>query len=137
MLTVLSGMTYLEHLQDNLRSYCPLTPLTQEETQFLYDTADLMMQYPTIPCNDCPGVLLHYNRCVNEGNIPRDRLDPDYRRARRAFLVGYDRSVPRLRQSSYCIGCNECVSHCPQNIRIPQEMARIDRFVEHLKQDTL
>lgn len=149
VLTVLSGMTYLEHLQDNLRSYCPLTPLTQEETQFLYDTADLMMQYPTIPCNDCkycmpcpygidiPGVLLHYNRCVNEGNIPRDRLDPDYRRARRAFLVGYDRSVPRLRQSSYCIGCNECVSHCPQNIRIPQEMARIDRFVEHLKQDTL
>ena len=149
VLTVLSGMTYMEHLQDNLRSYCPLTPLTQEETQFLYDTADLMMQYPTIPCNDCkycmpcpygidiPGVLLHYNRCVNEGNIPRDRLDPDYRRARRAFLVGYDRSVPRLRQSSYCIGCNECVSHCPQNIRIPQEMARIDRFVEHLKQDTL
>ncbi|MDE5622913.1 MAG: aldo/keto reductase, partial [Alistipes sp.] len=149
VLTVLSGMTYPEHLQDNLRSYCPLTPLTEEETQFLYDTADLMMQYPTIPCNDCkycmpcpygidiPGVLLHYNRCVNEGNIPRDRQDPDYRRARRAFLVGYDRSVPRLRQSSYCIGCNECVSHCPQNIRIPQEMARIDRFVEHLKQETL
>ena len=149
VLTVPSGMTYMEHLEDNLGSFCPLKPLTDEEMNFLYTTADLMMQYPTIPCNDCkycmpcpygidiPGVLLHYNRCVNEGNIPRDRLDPDYRRARRAFLVGYDRSVPRLRQSSYCIGCNECVSHCPQNIRIPQEMARIDRFVEHLKQDTL
>mgnify|MGYP002087447585 CR=1 FL=1 len=53
VLTVLSGMTYMEHLQDNLRSYCPLQPLTEEENRFLFDTADLMMQYPTIPCNDC------------------------------------------------------------------------------------
>ena len=53
VLTVLSGMTYLEHLQDNLRTYSPLEPLTEADVQFLYDTADLMMQYPTIPCNDC------------------------------------------------------------------------------------
>ena len=46
VLTVLSGMTYMEHLEDNLRSFCPLKPLT--ENKFLFDTADLMMQYPTI-----------------------------------------------------------------------------------------
>ena len=149
VLTVLSGMTYMEHLEDNLRSFCPLQPLTEEEVQFLYDTADLMMQYPTIPCNDCkycmpcpygldiPGVLLHYNKCVNEGNVPEDRQAENYREARRAFLVGYDRSVPRLRQADHCIGCNQCVSHCPQGIDIPKEMQRIDRFVEHLKQGTL
>lgn len=149
VLTVLSGMTYMEHLEDNLRSFCPLQPLTAEEVGFLYDTADLMMQYPTIPCNDCkycmpcpygldiPGVLLHYNKCVNEGNVPEDRQAENYREARRAFLVGYDRSVPRLRQADHCIGCNQCVSHCPQGIDIPKEMQRIDRFVEHLKQGTL
>lgn len=149
VLTVLSGMTYMEHLEDNLRSFCPLQPLTEEEVGFLYDTADLMMQYPTIPCNDCkycmpcpygldiPGVLLHYNKCVNEGNVPEDRQAENYREARRAFLVGYDRSVPRLRQADHCIGCNQCVSHCPQGIDIPKEMQRIDRFVEHLKQGTL
>ena len=60
---------------------------------------------------------------------------PDFRRARRAFLIGYDRSVPRLRQASHCIGCGECVSHCPQRIRIPQEMQRVNNFVEELKQD--
>lgn len=53
VLTVLSGMTYMDHLEDNLRSFCPLQPLDDEEMQFLYDTADLMTKFPTIPCNDC------------------------------------------------------------------------------------
>lgn len=149
VLTVLSGMTYLEHLQDNLRTYSPLEPLTEEEKQFLFETAELMMQYPTIPCNDCqycmpcpygidiPGILLHYNKCVNEGNLVTSSQNEHYRQARRAFLVGYDRSVPRLRQASHCIGCRQCVEHCPQSIDIPKELHRIDRFVEQLKQGTL
>ncbi len=149
VLTVLSGMTYMEHLQDNLRSYCPLKPLTDQETKFLYDTADLMMQYPTIPCNDCkycmpcpygidiPAILLHYNKCVNEGNVPEDSQAENYRAARRAFLVGYDRSVPKLRQANHCIGCRQCTFHCPQSIDIPRELHRIDQFVEQLKQGTL
>ena len=149
VLTVLSGMTYMEHLVDNLRSFCPLKPLTGDELQFLYDTADLMMQYPTVPCNDCkycmpcpygldiPAILLHYNKCVNEGNVPRSSQDPDYARERRAFLVGYDRSVPRLRQASHCIGCGQCAPHCPQSIDIPGELHRIDDFVEQLKQNKI
>lgn len=149
VLTVLSGMTYMEHLQDNLRSFCPLVPLTDEEMNFLYETADLMVQYPTIPCNDCkycmpcpygldiPGILTHYNKCVNEGNMPENSRSENYREARRAFLVGYDRSVPRLRQADHCIGCGRCVKHCPQSIDIPKEMQRIDRFVEDLKQGRL
>lgn len=149
VLTVLSGMTYMEHLQDNLRSFCPLVPLTDEEMKFLYETADLMVQYPTIPCNDCkycmpcpygldiPGILTHYNKCVNEGNMPENSRSENYREARRAFLVGYDRSVPRLRQADHCIGCGRCVKHCPQSIDIPKEMQRIDRFVEDLKQGRL
>ena len=134
ILTVLSGMTYMEHLQDNLRTYSPLEPLTDEEKEFLEETAQLMLKYPTIPCNDCkycmpcpygldiPAVLLHYNRCVNEGNVARSGQDENYAKARRAFLVGYDRSVPKLRQASHCIGCNQCVAHCPQNIDIPKEL---------------
>ena len=149
VLTVLSGMTYMEHLQDNLRTYSPLVPITDEEFDFLQQTADLMKQYPTIPCNDCqycmpcpygidiPAILLHYNKCVNEGNLPTTSATADYRQARRAFLVGYDRSVPRLRQASHCIGCRQCVEHCPQSIDIPAELHRIDHYVEQLKQETL
>lgn len=146
VLTVLSGMTYMEHLQDNLRTYSPLQPLTNDEKDFLEETAQLMLRYPTIPCNDCkycmpcpygldiPGILLHYNKCINEGNVPASSQDENYRKARRAFLIGYDRSVPKLRQANHCIGCHQCVPHCPQSIDIPKELQRIDRFVEELKQ---
>ena len=112
VLTVLSGMTYMEHLQDNLRTYSPLDELTDADKEFLEETAQLLLRYPTIPCNDCkycmpcpygldiPAILLHYNKCVNEGNVATSSQDENYRRARRAFLVGYDRSVPKLRQAS-------------------------------------
>ena len=150
ILTVLSGMTYMEHLEDNLRTYSPLEPLTDEEQQWLEsEVANLYVSYPTIPCNDCkycmpcpyginiPAILLHYNKCVNEGNVPESMQAENYRKARKAFLVGYDRSVPRLRQANHCIGCGRCLVHCPQRINIPREMERIDSFVENLKQNKL
>ncbi len=149
VLTVLSGMTLMEHLQDNLMSLAPLKPLTEEEIAFLHDTATMMMEFETIPCNDCkycmpcpygldiPAILLHYNKCLNEGNVPASSQDENYRKARRAFLVGYDRSVPKLRQASHCIGCNQCSPHCPQRIDIPKELHRVDAFAEQLRQGTL
>ncbi len=150
VLTVLSGMTYMEHLEDNLRTYSPLEPLTEEEQQWLEgETATLIKSYPTIDCNDCkycmpcpygldiPGIFVHYNKCVNKGNVPESQQAKNYEKARRAFLVGYDRSVPKLRQANHCIQCRECVSHCPQSIDIPRELQRVDEFVEKLKQGTL
>lgn len=149
VLTVLSGMTRMEHLQDNLRTYCPLVPLTNEELDFLQETANLMMQYDTIPCNDCkycmpcpygidiPAILLHYNKCLTEGQIIESREASNYEKARRVYLVGYDRSVPKLRQASHCTGCEQCNPHCPQRINIPEELHRIDDYVEKLKQNTL
>lgn len=147
VLTVLSGMTRMEHLQDNLNTYSPLQPLTDADITFLQETATLMMQYPTIPCNDCkycmpcpygidiPAILLHYNKCLNEGNIITNPQNDKYHEARRIYLIGYDRSVPKLRQASHCIGCNQCSPHCPQSINIPHELHRIDAFVEQLKQN--
>lgn len=146
VLTVLSGMTYMEHLQDNIRTYSPLEPCTPEELALLEQTAQDMLRYPTVPCTSCqycmpcpygldiPGIFSHYNKCINEGNVPSGSQDPNYMKARKAFLVGYDRSVPRLRQANHCIGCGECAPMCPQRIDIPAQMRRIDTFVENLKQ---
>lgn len=149
VLTVLSGMTYMEHLQDNLNTYSPLEPCTDEEYALLEDTAQEMLRYPSVPCTSCkycmpcpygidiPEIFTHYNKCINEGNMPASSQDENYRKARRAFLVGYDRNVPRLRQANHCIGCNQCTPHCPQSINIPEQLHRIDRFVEQLKQEKL
>ncbi|MCQ2193515.1 MAG: aldo/keto reductase [Paludibacteraceae bacterium] len=150
VLTVLSGMTYMEHLQDNLRSYSPLVPLTDEELSFLHDeTARLMIEYPLVPCTRCqycmpcqfgidiPSIFTHYNKCVTEGYVVKNTQDEKYRKARQAFLVGYDRSVPKLRQADHCIGCGVCSVACPQGIKIPDELHRIGEYVEKLKRETL
>ena len=84
-----------------------------------------------------PAILLHYNKCVNEGLVVTDKEDDDYMKARRAYLVSYDRAVPKIRQAARCIGCGECMAHCPQSIDIPKEIRKIDRYVEKLKTETL
>ncbi len=149
VLTVLSGMTYMEHLQDNIRTFSPLQPLTEDEFAMLEETATEMISYPSVPCTSCeycmpcpygidiPRIFSHYNKCINEGNLPASSQSDNYKEARRAFLIGYDRTVPRLRQASHCIGCNQCAPHCPQSIDIPAQLHRIDGFVEKLKQGTL
>jgi len=154
VLTVLSGMTYMEHLKDNLRTYSPLVPLTADDVDFLEKVAESLSRYPLVPCTGCqycmpcpygidiPGNFSHYNKCVNEGYTVSE---PDgdssnyteemkaYRRARRAYLVSYERSVEKIRQANRCIGCGQCMSHCPQDIRIPNELRRIDLLVESLR----
>ena len=158
VLTVLSGMTYMEHLQDNLRTFSPLQPLTAEENVFLEKVAERLSSYPLVPCTACqycmpcpygldiPGIFRHYNSCVNEGYVVTEPTNEEgtdsagfsremkaYRKARRAYLLSYDRAIEKNRQANRCIGCEKCVSHCPQNIRIPNEIHRIDHLIESLR----
>ena len=148
VLTVLSGMTYMEHLKDNLLSYCPLVPLTDEEMEYLHgDIAYKIVGLENIPCNDCkycmpcpygidiPAIFVHYNKCKNEGSLPMGIGDKEYRKHRRQYLISLDRAVPRDRQPDHCIQCGQCEPHCPQNIRIPRELNKIDEMIERLKRD--
>jgi len=146
VLTVLSGMTYMEHLKDNLLSYCPLKPLTDEEMRYLdKEIAQKIVGLENIPCNDCkycmpcpygidiPAIFVHYNKCKNEGSLPMGAGDEEYRKHRRQYLISLDRVVPRDRQPDHCIQCGQCEPHCPQNIRIPRELRKIDEMIENLK----
>lgn len=147
VLTILSGMVYMEHLQENIRTCSPLEPLTEQEYEVLDEVAEIMLNDDYVQCTECqycmpcpygidiPGVFGHYNRTVSAGKRLKSSNDENYKKARRAFLVGYDRSVPRLRQASHCIGCGICKPHCPQTIDIPKEMLRIDSYAEQLKQN--
>ena len=146
VLTVLSGMTYMEHLKDNLLSFCPLTVMSDAEMDYLHTSiANKIFGLENIPCNDCkycmpcpygvdiPGIFVHYNKCKNEGMLPHEVGDPDYRKHRRQYLISLDRAVERERQPDHCIGCGQCEPHCPQSIRIPRELRKLDSMIEELK----
>jgi hypothetical protein len=147
ILTVLSGMTYMEHLKQNVATYSPLRPITAEEDEFLMKVAEEFVELKIVPCTTCnycmpcpyglniPVIFDFYNKCVTEGKMPAGNTEArEYQEARKRFLIGYDRHIPSLRQASHCIGCNQCVEHCPQKINIPEELHRIDDYVEQLKQ---
>lgn len=147
ILTVLSGMTYMEHLVENCVTYSPLRPITADEDAMLMRLADAICALNAIPCTACnycmpcpyglniPAVFGYYNSCLAEGLTPEgDNRDSAFRKARKRWLVGYNREVPGMRQADHCINCGHCIPHCPQHIDIPKEMQRIDDYVELLKQ---
>lgn len=146
ILSVLSGMTYMEHLQDNLRTFCPFKPLSGEELEMLERIADNYVSYPLVPCTACqycmpcpygidiPTIFATYNRNINRGQVVTDLNDPAYGKARRRFLIDYQRNVERERQADHCIECNQCKPHCPQHINIPKRLNGINQLVEKLRE---
>jgi predicted aldo/keto reductase-like oxidoreductase len=147
ILTVLSGMVYMEHLQENIRTYSPFEPITPREQEALEKVTEIILSSDYVQCTECaycmpcpygldiPNIFGHFNRTISAGNLLKSSNDEKYKEARRAFLIGYDRSVPKLRQANRCIGCGICKPHCPQNIDIPKEMERIDLYAEQLKRN--
>ncbi len=145
VLTILSGMTYMEHLVENTRSFSPFVPLDEDEKKVLDEAAELQRKMRTINCTTCaycmpcpyglniPGIFAHYNKMAREENIPGDKMHADYAKARKAFLRSYDKMIPELRQADKCIECRQCVPICPQMIPIPTEMLRIAKLVESLR----
>ena len=141
VLTILSGMTYMEHIEENVATLAPLKPLTQRELDTLEVAAQLMLQNKTVPCNLCqycmpcpygidiPGVFDCWNTACTEDRLPDDPAAARHAEHRRRFLKEYDRAMPHLRQAEHCIGCGRCVPHCPQRIDIPKRMAEIDANV--------
>ena len=149
ILTILSGMTYREHLEDNLKTFMGFKPLTPEEIEFVKDMAGIMATYPTVNCTHCnycmpcpfgidiPEIFAHYNKHVNAGTVAQNKEQANYNKLRKEYLLSYDKAIPTLRQADHCIGCGSCLSHCPQSIDIPKELHRIDRYIEQLKQNKL
>ena len=149
VLTALSGMTYMEHLVDNLETYLDFQPLDDEEKKMLLDIATQMEDYPLVKCTACnycmpcpyginiPGIFKFYNDNITAGTYVKSKDQEHYARARRKYLLAYNEAIPTVRQADHCIACRRCERDCPQNIRIPDELRRIDKYIESLKRETL
>ena len=82
VLTTLSGMNRMDHLQENVATFSPLENCTEAENVLMAEIADSMMGYPTIPCTTCaycmpcpygvdiPGNFAYYNEAVNNHILP-------------------------------------------------------------------
>lgn len=146
---ILSGMTYMNHLQDNLDTFLDFKPLTDEEKDLLELTADQMEKYPLVRCTSCqycmpcpyginiPAIFRFYNDNVNAGTYVVNKEQEGYAKARRRYLLAYDKAIPSVRQADHCISCGRCSKACPQHIAIPRELRRIDAYIESLKREEL
>ena len=149
ILTVLSGMSSMDPLIENVETFSHFKLLNDEEIAFLMEMANLMEDYPTVPCTACsycmpcpygidiPTIFKHYNDHVNSGEIAQSCEQDHFQRLKRRYLVSYDRAVETFRQADHCIGCGQCRPKCPQSIDIPRALRHIDRYVEKLKRETL
>ena len=122
---VLSGMTALEQIQENVETFTEPDPLNEEEKALLMEVADSMLNW--VPCTGCryctegcpmeleiPKIISAYNGVKNGDHMARYDLD------------SADSSMDPRR----CVGCGACAAICPQGIDIPSIMAE---FPEMLK----
>ena len=139
ILTTLSGMNRMEHLEENVATFSPLEVCTEAENALLAEVADKMSGYPTIPCTTCrycmpcpygvdiPANFAYHNEAVNQGILPLPApTDANFAERKRQFLDGYKAALPnRDDWALSCEDCEECLPKCPQQIRIPNQMARL------------
>ena len=139
ILTTLSGMNQMEHMEENVRTFSPLEPCTEAENVLLAEIADVMAGFPTIPCTTCsycmpcpfgvdiPGNFAYYNDAVDQKILPLpDKTSADYMVRKQQFADGLLKALPDKSQwANQCTDCEACLPKCPQQIRIPNQMARI------------
>lgn len=147
VLTVLSGMTHIDHVKDNVKTYTNFKPLTTPERAGLERATELFLRYKQVPCTACsycmpcpfgvdiPAVFAAYNKCVKESAIPdmNGPKDANFESKKKAFLETYYKEVPEGGRAENCVGCGKCQKVCPQKIQIADKMLDIKAMVIELE----
>lgn len=125
---ILSGMSNIEQMQDNIKTFKYVNPLTEAEVNTLMDIAEGMKD--SVPCTACG-----YCRdgCPQEINIPlmiellnEMRVAPVTNASMRIEFL------PESQKPQACINCGNCVSICPQSIDVPKHLASLVEYVDKL-----
>lgn len=142
ILTTLSGMNVMEHLVENVATHSPLEPCTAAENDLLETIADAMSGIPTVPCTACaycmpcpygvdiPGNFGFYNEAMHNNVLPLpEKSSPEYSVKQKQFADEYLKHFPAEARANQCMDCEECLKKCPQQIRIPNQLSRINSIL--------
>ena len=149
VLTVLSGMSRMEHVVENCDTFTDFQPLSAEQIELLHRAAEQYRNNTRIDCTDClycmpcpygvdiAGIFRIYNRCFDDQLLPNpdSAHDEEYLRRRRILLNRYKNNVKPDGRAERCIGCNQCSPKCPQALHIPTELKRVEELVERVRQE--
>ncbi len=130
IITVLSGMSNTEQMDDNLATMAQFQPLSADDRAVIAQALEELKKVPTVPCTACryctddcpqkiniPGVFDAYNNYLRYQNA--DGAKGNYR-----WAVGSGG------KASACIACGACESHCPQHIPIINRLADAAKILE-------
>jgi len=125
---ILSGMSNMEQMMDNVKTFEERQPLTQKETELVLEIAEGMKD--SVPCTACRYCC---DGCPKGLNIPM--LLAVYNEIRvlpNVNSVMPIQFLPEDKKPTACIGCGACMKICPQNINIPQALRDMNEIMKKI-----
>lgn len=124
VITVLSGMSALDQMTDNLSYMTDFEPMTDEDYAVIGEVNKILARIPRIPCTSCQYCT---EQCPQNINIPGifDVVN-NYRTYGDAPSLhnSYGFATNNRGKASDCISCGVCESRCPQHIEIIEELRK-------------
>ena len=116
---ILSGMSNMDQLEQNLKTFAEDKPLNESEYAALLEVARKMLSVGTVPCTACRYCTSH---CPQELDIPKlIALYNDVAYSGGGFVafmaIG---ALPDDKKPSACLQCRSCEEVCPQQIKISE-----------------
>lgn len=132
VMTVLSGMSTTEQMENNLSFMKDFRPLTPDEQEVIVKAREILESYRTIPCTACEYCM---GVCPQQIHIPaifdtvnKYKVYGNYDSAKGSYnweTTSQDRPL-----ASACIKCGACEEVCPQHIAIRDELAAAAELFE-------
>ena len=126
---VLSGMSDLSQMKENVATFSEDKPLSKEELDALVGIADDMVQGGILPCTACRYCTSY---CPQGLDIPRLlALYNEHTFTGGGFLAPMAvEALPEDKRPSACVSCRSCEAVCPQQIKISEAMAAFDKLLQ-------